>query len=432
MAHEATLRAQDSATIAAFSATPASLKSDRIISVDVLRGIALVVMALDHTRDYFTYLKFTPEDLSQTWAGLFFTRWVTHFCAPTFFFLAGTSAYLSVSHGKSVSQVSRFLWTRGLWLVLLEFTVVAFGWAFQLPFAFAQTIWALGWSMVVLALLVRLPVRWIAAFGIAMIALHNLTDGIEPSRFGHFAWLWTILHVPGLIWIIPGKLPLIASYSLIPWMGVMATGYAFGALLKLAPERKRRTIFLIGAFTTLAFLVLRGGNIYGNSSLNYSSLNGDAGYRAMMNGPWHAQSTLTLSIISFLDVQKYPPSLQFLLMTLGPAMILFAWLDRGAVMPGLGKLTGFLLVYGRVPMLFYVAHIYLVHGTAALVAKLSHQPADWLMHGAVFLNPIPPGYGHGLPFIYGVWLAITIALYWPCRKFAELKARRKDWWLSYL
>jgi len=424
--------ARASSGAAQCSAQPSAsslFRSSRILSVDVLRGFAMVFMALDHARDYFSGMPFPPEDLSHTWPALFFARWITHFCAPIFFFLAGTGAFLWASRAKSRGELSRFLYTRGLWLVVLEYTVVGFGWAFRYPFGFAQTIWALGWSMIFLALLVWLPVRWIAAIGVAIVALHDVTDRFAPAQFGNLAWLWTILHVPGLVWVVPGKFALVIGYPLVPWVGVMAAGFGFGAIMKMEPARRQRMILAIGALGTLSFLVLRGANLYGNPP--------NTGAGAFIaapdsNGPWHAQDTFPMTVVSFLNVQKYPPSLQFLLMTLGPSLLLLAWLDRHDAAGSFGVVQKFFLVYGRVPMMFYVVHIYLIHAMAALVAWICGQPASWLMHGAMFFNPLPAGYGHGLAFIYLMWALAVVLLYLPCRRFAELKARRKDWWLSYL
>lgn len=408
---------------------PSLLKSDRILSVDVLRGLVMVIMALDHARDYFTYLRFAPEDMAHTWGSLFFTRWITHFCAPLFFFLAGTGAYLAFSRGKTVNQISRFLLTRGLWLVVLEYTVVGFGWAFTYPFGFGGTIWALGWSMVAMSLIVRLPIRWVAVFGVGMIALHNLTDRVMPEQLGRLGWLWTILHMQGLVWVIPGKFPLFIAYPLIPWIGVMAAGYALGAVMKLAPERRQKVVLLVGVAATILFLFLRGTNLYGNPP--YHGQN-DFVYSSDMDGPWHVQSSVTMTVVSFLNVEKYPPSLQYLLMTVGPGLILLSFLDRRALSRGLGAVGKFFLAYGRVPLFFYVLHIYLIHAMAGLAAWLFHQPAAWLFKGAIYMNPIPEGYGHNLPFIYLMWVMAVLALYYPCRWFAGVKARRKDWWLSYL
>jgi uncharacterized membrane protein len=391
---------------------PPLLKSDRILSVDVLRGLVMVIMALDHTRDYFSWLRFVPEDMSHTWGILFFTRWITHFCAPLFFFLAGTGSYLWGSRGKSVNEISRFLLTRGLWLVVLEYTVVGFGWAFTYPFGFAGTIWALGWSMVAMSLIVRMPIRWIAVFGVAMIALHNLTDKVTPDQLGRMGWLWTILHVPGLVWVIPDKFPLFVAYPLVPWMGVMAAGYAFGAIMKLPPQRRQKIILWVGVSATILFLLLRGTNLYGNPPYNPAN---DTVYSNDTDGPWHVQPSVTMTVVSFLNVEKYPPSLEYLLMTLGPGLILLSILDRKAIARGIGAIGKFFLVYGRVPLFFYVLHIYLVHTMAGLVAWMFHQPAAWLFRGANYMNPIPPGYGHNLPFIYLMWASVVLLLYFPCR-----------------
>src|SRR5215470_13682079 len=283
--------------------------------------------------------------------------------------------------------------------------------------------------MVALAALVRLPVRWTGAIGVGMIVLHNLTDLFVPAQFGKLGWFWTILHVPGLIWIIPNKLPLAILYPLIPWIGVMAAGYALGAVLELPPERRQQVMLLLGVCVTLAFLILRGANLYGNPPYHGPQpfLFHDS------DGPWQVQRTISMTMISFLNVQKYPPSLQFLLMTLGPSFLLLASLDRRALaVRGGGRVMRFFLTYGRVPMMFYVVHLFLVHALAVLVARLFHQPAWWLLHGAWFLNEIPVGYGHGLPFVYLMWITVTFALYMPCHLYAGVKARRKDWWLSYL
>src|SRR6266568_1418063 len=295
----------------------------RLVAVDVLRGLVMVIMALDHTRDFMTYERFAPEDLAHTYGALFFTRFITHFCAPVFSFLAGTGAFLATTRGKSVQQVSWFFLTRGLWLVLLELTIVDFSWTF-VPWAAAGVLWILGWSMVAMALIVRLPVRWIAVFGIGMIATHNLLDRINPASFGKLAWLWMLLHSPGPIPITP-HFTFMSLYVLIPWVGVMAAGFAFGALL-LRPDR-RRWILTLGISMTALFLLLRGFNLYGNSTSGVP----------FSVGPWSAQPTLSLTVISFLNTEKYPPSLDYLLMTLGPSLVLLALLDGVKAERGLGR-----------------------------------------------------------------------------------------------
>jgi uncharacterized membrane protein len=395
-----------------------SAPAARLISVDLLRGLVMIIMALDHTRDFFTYLKFQPEDLSQTYGSLFFTRVITHFCAPVFSLLAGTGAFLAVSRGKTLPQMSRFLWTRGLWLVFLELTITGYSWTFHIPWGFAAVIWALGWSMVAMAAIIRLPMRWIAVFGIGMIAGHNLLDGISPNSLGWFGGFWTILHSQGMFWIKQPTAGLFIMYPLIPWVGVMACGYAMGPLL-LRPDRKK-LLFRLGLGLTAAFFVLRGFNLYGN---------GTAGYFFSI-GPWKTQPTLTLTLISFFNTLKYPPSLDYLLMTLGPALMVLAALDNVRA----EKLWArFVLVYGRVPMFYYILHIYLIHTMAILAALAFHQPASWLWHGGFIEQPVPTGYGHGLPFIYLVWITAVLVLYLPCRWYMYFKKEHRDWeWLSYV
>lgn len=402
-------------------ATPASVNT-RIDSIDILRGLVMVVMALDHTRDYFSYLRFEPENLASTWTALFLTRWVTHFCAPLFFFLAGTGAFF-YGRRRTPAELTRFLWTRGLWLIVLEFTLVGTAWTFQFPFGFFGVIWALGASMVLLAAAVRLPVRWLGALSVIMIATHDLLDGIRPEQFGSMGWVWTVLHVRGFV-ELPFHLEELVLFQIIPWVGVMGAGYAFGTLFLLEPERRQRLIFRLGVACTLAFILLRATNIYGNPP---------AGPGGVSQGDWHIQPTVEKTVILFLDVEKYPPSLQFLLMTLGPSFLLLAWRDkRGSREARPSALASVLGTYGRVPLFYYVLHLYLIHTLAVLMAVLFHQPFEWLLHGAFFLNRLPDGYGHGLPFIYLMWLAAVVILYLPCRWWAELKRTRKNWWLSYL
>src|SRR6266704_3382533 len=299
----------------------------RLVSVDVLRGLVMVIMALDHTRHFLTNVPFPPELLAKTYAALFFTRFITHYCAPVFSFLAGTGAYLSTSRGKSIQQVSWFFFTRGLWLVLLEFTVVDFAWGF-VPWAHAGVIWILGWSMVAMALIVRLPVRWIAVLGLGMIASHNLLDPINPSSFGRFYWLWMLLHSPGRI-PVTAHFSFSVRYVLIPWVGVMSVGFAFGSLL-LRPDR-RKWILTLGISATLLFFVLRAFNLYGNGIEGLPF-----GYPRSA-GPWSVQPTLSLTVVSFFNVLKYPPSLDYLLVTLGPALIVLGLIDKTKAQSGLSR-----------------------------------------------------------------------------------------------
>jgi uncharacterized membrane protein len=391
----------------------------RLVSVDILRGLVMVIMALDHTRDFMTGLRFPPEDLAHTYGALFFTRFITHYCAPVFAFLAGTGAFLSSTRGKSTQQISRFLVTRGLWLVLLELTIVDFGWGF-VPWAQGGVIWILGWSMVVMALIVRLPLRWIAVLGPGMIATHNLLDRINPASFGRLYWLWMMLHTPGRI-PITSHFAFTDRYALIPWVGVMATGFAFGRVLQ-RPDR-RRWILTLGISATLLFFVLRGLNLYGNGVAGLPF-----GYPRSA-GPWSVQSSLALTVISFFNVLKYPPSLDYLLITLGPALIVLGLIDGATGERGVGRI---LVVYGRVPLFYYVLHIYLLNTMARVVALASHQPV-W--HGTVIADfaQRPLGYGHGLPFVWAMWILAVAILYLPCNWFMQFRSRHREWtWLSYL
>jgi uncharacterized membrane protein len=388
------------------SAAPARRRVD---SVDVLRGMAMIVMALDHTREFFSTVPFDPLDLARTTPGLFFTRWITHFCAPVFVFLAGTGARLSLSRGRSPRTLSRFLWTRGLWLVLVEVTVVSFGWSFDFRFGtiVLQVIWAIGWSMVFLALLVRLPAAVAGTIGAAMIAGHNLLDAIRPESFGAFALVWNVLHVSSWKPIARADgFEFMLVYPLIPWIGVMAAGYALGGVYAWDAGRRRRFLLRLGAAATLFFVALRWTNFYGDPR------------------PWIRQKNALFTIMAFLNCEKYPPSLLYLLMTLGPSIALLALLERRP-----GPVGSKVVVYGRVPFFYYVLHIPLVHAMALSFFLLMYGPVV-LRYGPG--NPPPADGGLSLGGIYLAW-AITVALlYLPCRWFAGLKARRRDAWLSYL
>ena len=408
------------------AAAPASLPeigSGRIVSLDVMRGLVMVIMALDHTRDFFTNLRFEPENLAQTYYALFFTRWITHFCAPLFFFLAGTGAFF-YGRRRTPQALSRFLWTRGLWLIILEFTVIGTAWTFVFPRGNFLVIWALGACMVLMAAIVRMPLRWVAAFSGVMILGHDLLDPVRPRQFGSLAWLWTILHVRGGA-LLPFHVQKFVLFPLIPWVGVMAAGYVFGSVYLLEKDRRRKLIAQIGLGLTVAFVLLRLTNLYGNPPV---------GLGGVSQGPWHIQPTIEKTVILFFDVEKYPPSLQFLLMTLGPSLLLLAWLDkkldqkdgRQRISPALSPL----LTFGRVPMFFYILHLYLIHSLAVLVAVLSHQPVGWLLNGGFF--GAPDGWGYNLPFVYLMWITVVVILYFPCRWYEEVKQRRKDWWLSYI
>ena len=286
----------------------------RLDSIDLLRGLVMVLMALDHTRDFFGASGMNPRDVADP--ALFLTRWITHYCAPTFILLAGVSAYLYGARGRSTGEISRFLLTRGFWLMVLEFTIVRLGWTFDtgLDFFVTQVIWAIGASMVVLAGLVWLPRAAIGAIGVAMIVGHNMFDGITANDFGAHGWIWTFLHEPKLLTLAPGT-QLYALYPLIPWAGVMAAGYALGPVFLLDAKIRRRLLLNLGAAITVAFVVLRLSNVYGDP------------------GAWAVQENVLSSVLSVLNVEKYPPSLLYLMMTLGPALMLLALFEQRARRP---------------------------------------------------------------------------------------------------
>jgi uncharacterized membrane protein len=396
----------------------------RIVSLDIMRGLVMVIMALDHTRDFFTNLRFEPENLARTYYALFFTRWITHFCAPLFFFLAGTGAFF-YGMRRTPQALSRFLWTRGLWLIFIEFTMVGTAWTFVFPWGFFAVIWCLGACMVLMAGIVRMPLRWVAAFSGILIVGHDLLDPVRPRQFGSFAWLWTILHVRSGVVLPLVHIRTFVLFPLVPWVGVMAAGYVFGSIYLLDKERRQKLIAQIGLGLTVLFVLLRLTNVYGNPPV---------GLGGVSQGDWHVQPTVEKTVILFLDVEKYPPSLQYLLMTLGPSLLLLAWLDKKldqnggrSISPALSPL----LTFGRVPMFFYILHLYLIHSLALVVALLSHQSTGWLLNGG-FIFGAPDDWGYGLPFVYLMWGTAVVILYFPCRWYEGVKQRRKDWWLSYI
>jgi uncharacterized membrane protein len=392
-------------TRSAASGAAAATARSRAPSIDLVRGGVMVLMALDHVRAFFTAARFEATDLAATSPALFLTRWITHYCASAFILLAGVSAALA-GRRRTPDELSRFLFSRGAWLVLLEVTVVSFGWYFNLSFAmgaFAQVIWAIGVSMMVLAGLVRLPRGIVAAIAGAMIGGHNLLDGVAPAAFGALAPVWTALHVPGAL----GALPVFVAYPVIPWIGVMAAGYLLGPVFDAPAVERRRLLLRLGGAATVGFLVLRGLNVYGDPA------------------PWSAQADVTMTVLSFLNTTKYPPSLLYLLMTLGPTLLALGLLERA----GTGAPGRWIATFGRVPLFYYVAHLYLVHLLAMLAAVARGYPAADLADVYLFR---PDGFGFGLPVIYAVTLAVVALLYPLSRRYDEVKRRGKGWWWSYL
>ena len=384
----------------------------RVEPVDVLRGLIMIIMALDHTRDYFGDYTVDPTAIATTTPALFFTRWITHFCAPVFFLLTGTGAFLSLQR-KTRPALSHYLWTRGLWLLVLEWTVGRFGLQFNLDYkvTILLVLWALGWSMIVLAGLVHFSTRAIAVFGVTLIALHNLLDGVQAAAFGALAPLWSFLHAPGFLYRGEEHVVLLA-YPIVPWIGVTAVGYALGAVYQWDADRRRTFLLRLGLGLSAAFVAIRLLNVYGDPA------------------PWASQATPLFTFLSFLNTTKYPPSLLFLLMTLGPALCALALFDRGT--PALLRPAN---VFGRVPLFYYLVHFPLIHLLAVGAAAIRYGDASGLFQSPTvdrFPFTQPTGWGQGLPVVYAMWVLVVLFMYPLSRWFAGLKQRRKDPWLSYL
>ncbi|MDO8548699.1 MAG: heparan-alpha-glucosaminide N-acetyltransferase domain-containing protein [Ignavibacteria bacterium] len=382
----------------------------RFDSIDLLRGLVMVLMALDHVRDYFTSVRFDPLDLSQTTVQLFLTRWITHYCAPVFVFLAGTGAFLSLGRGKSKSDVAKFLLSRGLWLILLEFTLVRLGWTFGFDYSLlvGQVIWALGCSMVFLSFLIYLPFKALAAFSIIMILAHNLFDGVTPEQFGSFSWLWIILHNFEAI-DLGGGYTFFAAYPLIPWIGVMAAGYCFGALYNLEAEKRKKILLRLGIGMIGGFVLLRLFDFYGDFN------------------KWTTQKNFIFTLLDFIDTRKYPPSLLFLLMTLGPAILFLSFLEKARE---LNKSNYFFIVFGRVPLFYYLLHIPVIHILAVLVANATEIDPGFMFGSYPFFWETD--WGYSLPAVYLVWVFVVTGLYPLCHLYNNFKKKKKSKLLSYL
>jgi uncharacterized membrane protein len=394
-------------------ATPLKAPSARRVDgVDFLRGTVMVLMVLDHTRDYFGNAAINPTDLPQVSPALFLTRWVTHFCAPVFAFLAGTGAYLTGSRGRSRGDLAVFLATRGLWLIFLEVTVVRLGLYFDPVGApvILTVLWSIGASFLVLAGLVFLPSRVVGALGVLLIATHGLV------RFSPDSGTPAALRAAGALLLRPGPLPLpggvtvVVGYPLLPWLGVVAAGYGFGQVIRLEPGRRRRVMWIIGVALTAAFVILRAWGVYGEPS------------------PWTTHATPLLTALSFVNCTKQPPSLLFVLMTLGPAITALAVIDRVGIRGPVGRA---LVTLGRVPLFYYLLSWYVIHGLAVLAGLVRGFPIAWQFSPAVLATP-PEGWSLSLPGIYAAWAVVLAVLYLPCRWFAGVKARHPGGWLSYL
>jgi len=387
----------------------------RIQSIDVLRGIIMAIMALDHSRDYFHLPAMTqdPLDPDTTTPILFFTRWITHFCAPMFVFLSGTSIYLQ-SLRKTKKELSWFLLTRGLWLVFMELTVVGFGWSFNIffNFFFLQVIWAIGWSMVVLSALVWGRYLLLAAFGIFITLCHNLIDyaSITDPEMGAVA---NALIMTQFKVYTAGPVAVMFGYAILPWTGIMLLGYAVGRWFNttlVRPQHRKKTLISFGLLLCTLFVLLRFSNTYGDPV------------------PWVAQSTTAKTIMAFLSVTKYPPSLIYACMTLGPGLLVLAALEGIQ-----NKLTDIFNVFGRVPFFYYILHVYVIHFVCVAMYFIQGFTLNQVFTVKQSFGFRPDeGFGVSLGATYLLWIGVLVVCYFPSRWYNNYKTRHKKWWLSYI
>lgn len=387
------------------------MEKKRITSVDLLRGAVMIIMALDHTRDFFHYDAQinNPLNMNSTTGVLFFTRWITHFCAPLFVFLSGTSAYLQ-SARKSKKELSFFLITRGLWLILMELTIVNFVLTFDIHTFALETIWAIGISMVILGLVIWLPFELILILGLAIVLGHNSLDFYERKQTGQLSIPYNMLHRVGFH-PLGGDFRLLILYPFLSWSGLMMLGYCLGKVLRNENRAYRKKFLVITGLSTIAlFIILRFINVYGDPSL------------------WSKQSTGFRTFLSFINASKYPPSLFFMCMTIGPALLLLAWWDNIQ-----NAFTKFVSVYGRVPFFYFVVHLFVLHFiTMILYFYRGHTFAE-TMNEPVITKFVKGGEGFSLTITYVIWLAVVIGLYPVCKWYDRYKTNHKEKkWLSYL
>jgi len=379
----------------------------RLVSIDLLRGLVMVLMALDHVRGFFSNPGFNPLDIEQSNAPLFLTRWVTHLCAPSFILLAGIAAYLSLQRRKNKKELSKFLLIRGVWLIFLDLTVVSLAWTFFPGIFILGVLWVIGWSMIILAVLIQLPIRRIAIIGIAMIIGHNLFDGVQAENTGIWPWFWSFLHEPNMFMPFP-SIRFLLAYPLIPWVGVMAVGYTLGQVFTFEKNQRLPWLRNLGFALFGSFLVIRGINIYGDPQ------------------PWSVQSNLFKTVLSFLNCQKYPPSLTYLLITLSLALLLLYLFDLRS-----WRLLHPLITFGQVPLFFYLIHLWVIH-FAAIVLALPKYGLTAVALPFIYKSAMPENYGYSLHHVYIIWLIIVMLLYALCNWFANYKSQHKHWWLNFL
>ncbi|REA63755.1 hypothetical protein DSL64_04825 [Dyadobacter luteus] len=396
---------------------PERVSTSRVNSIDIIRGAIMIVMALDHVREYFyiTALSADPTDPATTTPILFFTRWITHYCAPSFLLLSGISAYLS-GRKKTLSESSSFLAKRGLWLIFVELVIITFALTFDITYKFfiLQVIWAVGMSMLVLSVLIRIvPTRVILYIGLILIFGHNLLGLVKlPENSVPDIVLNVFFTAAGKFYPIYANHGVLVLYVILPWTGLMLVGYGLGSLYdkEADPAQRKRMLLILGSVATALFVILRLINGYGDQA------------------PWSSQSASWRTFLSFLNVSKYPPSLMYCLMTQGPVLLLLAVTEQVD-----NRISRFLSVYGKVPFFYYIIHFYLIHGLCALAVLASGYTWRQATNPEMFFQFRPDNFGFSLEYVYLIWIGIIILLYMPCRWFGKYKTKRKKkWWLSYL
>jgi uncharacterized membrane protein len=387
----------------------------RIHSIDILRGAIMLIMAIDHVRDYFHIGALTsePTNLATTTPLIFFSRWITHFCAPTFVFLSGLSAYLAGTR-RTKSELSSFLIKRGLWLIFIEVVFITLALSLNPLYnvIVLQVIWVIGISMILLGLLVRLPVWVIGAIGLLIIVGHDMLNNIKLTTNGIEDVIMKLLFTArGTVIFLDKTHMILALYAILPWTGIMLLGYSFGSLYQAKYKPVDRKIMLVYAslFLFLAFMALRIGNSYGDPA------------------PWSAQKNSMFTFMSFLNISKYPPSLMYTCLTLSAALLVLALTEKAA-----GKLAGFFTVYGSVPFFYYVLHFYIIRTLTIIVFFLQGYKTSQIINPKSPFLFTPPGFGFSIGYVYLLWLAIILSLYYPCKWFSNYKKMHKQWWLSYL
>ena len=385
----------------------------RIHSIDILRGLVIILMAIDHIRDMWALEPFPPEDMANTSTGYFLTRWITHFCAPVFVFLAGTSIFLYLQKVKDKKLVSKFLLKRGLWLILVEVIIINWAWSWKLFWSnwgvLLQVIWVLGICMIVMAFLIRLSNKILLTLSLFIIAGHNLLNFITPNDFGNFDWFWKLFHEGGWISLTQdNSFGIFVVYPILPWIGVMTAGFVFGRVLLWDSEKRIKLLLKLGLGCILVFILLRYSNLYGDT------------------GIWQSQKNGLFTFLDFLNTQKYPPSFLFLLMTLGPSFLALILFEKWK-----NKLFNVFKIFGRVPFFFYILHFPVIHFASMLYFKIAKGEWFDLTNSGASTN-WPEYYHPSLVRLYVVWIATVIGFYFLCKWYDNYKSRKNYWWLKYL